>query len=216
MIKVFIMAELTMLQEANQLEIATSGDLHRTVGTVEAAKILNVGTSTVQRWIDRGLITSFRTPGGHRRITKAELLAFAALRGSVVGHGGKRCDVVVVDDDEIFVQFMKDLIETLRPDLLVHTSINGFEAGLSIMRERPVMVFLDVAMPTIDGSEVCRVLKNSVELSSTRVIAMTGRRDSGLIGSMIKAGVEQVLLKPITAAMIEPVLSSIEKRACAV
>lgn len=48
------------------------------VGLKEACRILGVHEATLRRWTDRGLIAAFRTPGGHRRYLRAELLAFLA------------------------------------------------------------------------------------------------------------------------------------------
>ncbi len=43
-------------------------DWTRGVPVTEAAKALNVSVDTIRRWADAGLIESYRTPTGHRRI----------------------------------------------------------------------------------------------------------------------------------------------------
>lgn len=49
------------------------------VGTEEAARLLGVGPTAVKRWADQGLLACDRTPGGHRRFSRAEV---ERLRGS--------------------------------------------------------------------------------------------------------------------------------------
>jgi len=44
----------------------------------EAAKKLNIHPSTLRDWTDKGKIRTFRTPGGHRRFTEADIAAFGA------------------------------------------------------------------------------------------------------------------------------------------
>lgn len=44
----------------------------------EAAKLLGVSTDTVKRWEKAGRISSVRTPTGHRRFDRAEVLALLA------------------------------------------------------------------------------------------------------------------------------------------
>lgn len=41
--------------------------------TTEAAKILRVSTQTVRNYIYSGKIKSYRTPGGHHRVSKDDL-----------------------------------------------------------------------------------------------------------------------------------------------
>lgn len=48
------------------------------VGLREACRILGVHEATLRRWTDRGLVAAFRTPGGHRRYLRSDLLAFLA------------------------------------------------------------------------------------------------------------------------------------------
>lgn len=53
-------------------------DTDRLIGITEAASLLGVHPLTVRNWADKGHIPFFRTPGGHRRFRRGELLSFQA------------------------------------------------------------------------------------------------------------------------------------------
>ena len=46
--------------------------------TTQAAQLLGVSVRTAQLWIESGALTSWKTPGGHRRVYRADVLAFIA------------------------------------------------------------------------------------------------------------------------------------------
>jgi excisionase family DNA binding protein len=60
----------------------------------QAAKRLKVHPATLREWADRGRIRTFRTPGGHRRFSEADVSAMGAqaapglslLMSATVGH----------------------------------------------------------------------------------------------------------------------------------
>ena len=63
--------------------------------------------------------------------------------------------VLVVDDDP----FVRKLIATTVEDVAkfeLHEAADGVEALEVAARERPPLVFLDVDMPRLGGSEACR------------------------------------------------------------
>jgi len=51
------------------------------ISPIEAAALLSVDPKTVSRWATTGKIDSVRTPGGHRRFVRAEILAIAVNGG---------------------------------------------------------------------------------------------------------------------------------------
>lgn len=61
----------------------------------EASDFLGVHFTTLRNWADRGEIRVFRTPGGHRRFSVADLRRFLEER---VGHAALPDTSVVVDD----------------------------------------------------------------------------------------------------------------------
>lgn len=46
--------------------------------TGEIASLLHIHQTTVIDWVDKGLLGSYKTPGGHRRIAKESLFRFLA------------------------------------------------------------------------------------------------------------------------------------------
>lgn len=64
------------------------------LGLDEAARRLSVHPATLRDWADRGRIRSYRTPGGHRRFSEADVLELGAqskpdlslLMHATVGH----------------------------------------------------------------------------------------------------------------------------------
>lgn len=53
-------------QTGNRLGLTTS----------QAARELGVSLSTIRRWTNAGVLASYRTPGGQRRISREQLEAF--------------------------------------------------------------------------------------------------------------------------------------------
>jgi excisionase family DNA binding protein len=49
----------------------------------QAAQLLGVHPATVRAWADKGDIVSRRTPGGHRRFRKADLMQYAEMQGEL-------------------------------------------------------------------------------------------------------------------------------------
>ncbi len=76
--------------------------------THSAAKFCRVTPMTIIRWIDEGRIKAYKTPGGHRRIMRADLEDFCR-RNQIPMQWEDRVDagtqrVLIVDDDPSVVE----------------------------------------------------------------------------------------------------------------
>src|SRR5262245_63352755 len=63
-------------------------------------------------------------------------------------------------------------------------------------RTLPDVIVLDLAMPAVDGWQLCHALSNDVATSGLPVIVLTGHDDVDVPAKAIKAGVRAVLIKP--------------------
>lgn len=67
------------------------------IGTDEAARIAGVGPTAVKRWADQGVLPCIRTPGGHRRFSRAEVDALVRRHRSEAG--GNLVDLLLRSED---------------------------------------------------------------------------------------------------------------------
>lgn len=170
------------------------------IGTVEAARLLGVGRSTIQRWIDAEKLEAHRTVGGHRRIKEDDLLAFAFERGIPVKQSQAAGDdyrILVVDDDVEVRELISGVFEQQRTDIEVITVSNGFDAGIAVYKYTPGLVFLDIQMPEMDGIAVCLSIREIPEMAQSSIIGITGLKDEEEIKKLIDVGAEKVLRKPL-------------------
>jgi excisionase family DNA binding protein len=61
-------------------------DMDDLITTTEAADLAGVGVSSIKRWADQKKIRSVRTPGGHRRVHRSDIVRFLLEKGE--GDGG--------------------------------------------------------------------------------------------------------------------------------
>ena len=62
----------------------------------------------------------------------------------------------------------------------------------------PDAVILDIIMPVMDGKEVCRILRSTPELAGLFVIAYTAHAMESERQSIMAAGFDDLLVKPIS------------------
>lgn len=185
--------------------------------TFQAARLCGVSHKSIERWIDAGFLRGFRTPGGHRRVHRADLLEFIQKRrttdkGASATHGRPGEDlprVLVVDDDgtirDLFTEYFRTACQGRYS---VETASSGYEAGLQVERFNPQVVLLDLMMPDLDGFEVCRNLRNDPSHASTIVIALTGS-DQAAQQAAESGMFHRIVLKPIKMSQVKDVIDSL-------
>jgi two-component system sensor histidine kinase/response regulator len=98
----------------------------------------------------------------------------------------------------------------------VFTAENGKEA-IGIMKEQDIqLVISDVMMPEMDGYELCKVIKESIEFSHIPIILLTAKTAEEDVVSAYQSGADGYLKKPFSVsvlnARIENLLQAREKR----
>lgn len=83
-----------------------------------------------------------------------------------------RKTVLLVDDDEVFVEAVSAILETRYE---IRTASNGTEAIASVAEFRPDLIVLDVMMDHIsEGFDVARKLRTNDETKEIPIIMLTG------------------------------------------
>lgn len=168
--------------------------------TSEVAKYCHVTADTIRKWAEAGRIHVFKTPGGHRRIRRDDLVRF--LRENKIpihedlDNAGIR--VLVVDDEKAVVSVIRRFLERSQTPFQIEVALDGFEAGHQVATVRPNVIFLDLRLPGMDGFEVCRRIKSDPETSNCHIIAMTGYYEGDVANRIVEMGASLLMQKPFT------------------
>jgi len=179
--------------------------------TSEVAKYCHVTADTIRKWAEAGRIRVFKTPGGHRRIRRDELLRFLRENNIPVhedlDNSGDK--VLIVDDEKAVISVIRRFLERVQSPFQIEIATDGYEAGRMVATFRPTVIFLDLRLPGIDGFEVCRRIKESPETSDTKIIAMTGYYEGDAAQRVVELGAELLLRKPFTPDDLRHALAKI-------
>ncbi len=99
--------------------------------------------------------------------------------------------ILVVDDEPAMVGAISALVG--RAGHRVVTAYDGQTALRRFSEERPDLVLLDLAMPGLDGVEVCRAIRR---LSQTPIIVLTGESDERAKVEALDTGADDYVVKP--------------------
>lgn len=101
---------------------------------------------------------------------------------------------VLIIDDDLFISDLYSL-ELQKAGFMV-TTASGGELGLSkIPLEKPDIVLLDVAMPSMDGLTVLGKIRENPQFNSIKVMLLTNIRDEETIRDGLSKGADGYLLK---------------------
>lgn len=181
--------------------------------TFEAAKICHVSPLSIINWVNAGRLAAFRTPGGHRRIRREDLILFMRENelpmpeDLMPASGRKR--VLVVDDERAICKLLSDHLSGL-PDepYEVSTASDGFEAGKLVGTFRPDVVILDLRMAGMDGFQVCKTIKADPNTAKTLVIAITGYHTPETEARILECGAIRCFAKPVDLATLSSFITS--------
>jgi len=163
--------------------------------THEVSHLLHVNPRSVINWIEQSLLPSYRTPGGHRRIRRDDLLAFLRKHQIPTPESlveGK-FSILIVDDEQEIVDIMKVFLQR-QGGYQIATASDGITALIEVGRTKPDLMILDIMIPGVDGIEVCRRIKADSN-NKTVIIAVSGNREHE--NRILQSGADAFMSKPI-------------------
>lgn len=168
--------------------------------TSEVAKYCHVTADTIRKWAEAGRIHVFKTPGGHRRIRREDLIRFLRENNIPIHEDldNSGVKILVVDDEKAVISVIRRFLERSQTPFQIEVAMDGFDAGRQVATFKPDVIFLDLRLPGIDGFEVCRRIKSAPESASTYVIAMTGYYEGEVAQRVIELGAAMLMQKPFT------------------
>jgi excisionase family DNA binding protein len=149
--------------------------------TIEAAQRLGMAVRSIQLMVDRGDLEAWKTPGGHRRISKASLDSWVAKRQfggptSLVDRklsGDAAPKLLLIEDSVHFQNLVTLLVRQALPSAELHVANDGI-AGLAMAGKlEPRLLIIDILLPGIDGATLITSLRSHPQFSSMSLIVVT-------------------------------------------
>lgn len=104
------------------------------------------------------------------------------------------CSILIMDDDELLLTLLEHKLG--QRGLVVRVATDG-QAGLeAAIDSKPDLIVLDGMMPTMDGYEVLRRLKERPDTREIPVIMLSARRLEQDIVNGLSLGAADYLVKP--------------------
>jgi putative two-component system response regulator len=105
-----------------------------------------------------------------------------------------RSQILIVDDEPVARMTLEALLASEPYDL--HFAENGVEGLAMAISIQPDVILLDVMMPTMNGFDVCKVIRSTYTLNEVPILFITtlDDRESKLNG--LQAGADDFLTKP--------------------
>jgi two-component system KDP operon response regulator KdpE len=120
---------------------------------------------------------------------------------------GDKTKLLIIEDDADLVKALE--LYFARAGYAVFTAANGLEGLQTLFNERPDMVILDIAMPKLDGWEVCRRIR---ELSQVPIVILTARVQEEERVKGLKLGADDYVVKPFSLKELEARLEAVLRR----
>ena len=146
--------------------------------TPEVAALVQESASAVNKWVKDGHLRAHRTPGGHRRVRVADLVAFLAAQQMPLPRAlsrGACVHVLVVESDARAADALRRRSKLLADRLELTLTAHAVDALVMIGALRPRLVVLGQRMGELDGDAVARRLLAMAELRPLDVVVTEER-----------------------------------------
>lgn len=163
-------------------------DAHMT--TLEAARVLGLAVRSIQLMVDRGELEAWKTPGGHRRISKASVerwrrgermgVAPAVEQAAALAGPADHARVLLIEDSIHFQNLIKLLLGQQFPQVELLTAHDGI-AGLAMVGQyQPDVLMVDILLPGIDGAALITTLRAMPQFQAMQIIVVTSLNQTQL------------------------------------
>jgi two-component system chemotaxis response regulator CheY len=105
--------------------------------------------------------------------------------------------VLIVDDDPFIRKLVCTTLEDVAGVEIVQAS-NGGQALDVARAEKPSIIFLDIDLPVLDGTEVCRRMRAEPAVADATIVMLTAAARDEAERESEKAGADLFLTKPFS------------------
>ena len=163
------------------------------VGIGEAAHILGLSRTSIQKLVDSGQLPAVKTNGGHRRILRSSIESLDQKMGpkamlrlathhknnhrSALPNGlaqSQEVQVLIVEDDVVTATALVGMFEAYYPEVLCKVATDGLDAVLQLERIRPQLLITDLNMEPFDGFRLLNMVCSRAEYRGISTVVLSG------------------------------------------
>jgi two-component system phosphate regulon response regulator PhoB len=108
--------------------------------------------------------------------------------------------ILVVEDEEDIQQLVS--YNLVRAGFDVDCADSGEEALQRVREKKPDLILLDLMLPGIDGSEVCRILRLEEPTREVPIIMLTARGEDDDVMAGLDLGADDYITKPFSPGVL--------------
>lgn len=188
-----------------------------TYTSIEVARLLGLAVRSVQLMVDRGELDAWRTPGGHRRISRDSVDRWLRARpGSEPGSQDASdagaasspftAKVLLIEDSVHYQNLIRLLLRQHFPEVELHVAGEGI-AGLAMAGQlEPRVLLVDILLPGIDGATLITSLRSHPQFKNSRLLVITSLDESQREPYAFALADVPVIHKPRLVAELPPLL----------
>ncbi|MFA6028767.1 MAG: response regulator transcription factor [Elusimicrobiota bacterium] len=109
----------------------------------------------------------------------------------------KKINVLIADDQTLFREGIKDVLEGERDIVIVGEAVDGADAVAKAKRLKPDVVLMDIKLPKLDGIGATRQIRK--ECPSINILILSSFEDESHVLEAISAGANGYLSKMLPA-----------------
>lgn len=168
--------------------------------TYDIGRMTGTDPTTVHKWIDKGLLRGYRTPGGHRRVRAEDLRSFLTSHQMPVPRelsGPGQLRVMLVDPEPDSLKASARALKRLKPGWELETVESGVDALLRFVGGLPDVLVYDLGVADADGLVLFRHLQAHAETAQVKRVAICSRWSADLERRALGSGASALLRKPL-------------------
>ncbi|MCI0603926.1 response regulator transcription factor [bacterium] len=108
-----------------------------------------------------------------------------------------RKNILVVEDEKDIIEVLRYYLE--KDNYRVHVAEDGFSALEIAEKVVPNLIILDLMLPRLDGTEVCKRLKADERLRDIPIIMLTAKAEEADKVKGLETGADDYVTKPFSA-----------------
>jgi excisionase family DNA binding protein len=184
------------------------------ITTTEACGLIGVSKTVVKKLADQGVLQTWKTPGGHRRLLRSSVDEYLASfnRGpstldDVVPEAmdADAMTVLIVEDDLVTVQLLVKVVESLNLKVNVVTALNGYEGLMKVGSHKPDVILADLMVPKMDGYTMFNSIRHFDDGMNATIIVITSFEEKDIDREKLPVDVV-VMQKPLQVDILKSIL----------